>query len=76
MSFRQWLRELLAQGRYPSQYRMAKEFRVSEAAVTLWLKGEHRPGLESCAKISEATGKPLADIWELVRMDDRTDQAA
>ncbi len=69
MGFREWLRGLLRKGDYRSQYEMADAFQVQQSAVNHWLSGRHSPDLESCGHISEATGKPLADIYEMVRQD-------
>ncbi len=69
MSFRQWLRELLDQGQYRSQYQMAAAFGSKQPTINHWLRGSRRPDLGSCAKISKAIGKPLTDIVEMV-LDD------
>jgi len=66
MGFRAWLRGLLKDGVYRSQWEMADAFAVTQAAVNYWLSGRSRPDLESCGRISEVTGKPLAEIYEMV----------
>jgi len=76
MGFRAWLRGLLDNGTYRSQYEMADAFRVKQPTVNHWLHGRKRPDLESLSYVSEATGKPLADIWEMVRQDAREAEAA
>lgn len=69
MGFREWLRELLKRGAYRNQYDMADAFHVQQSAVNHWLQGRHRPNLDSCGLISKATGKPLADIYQMVGQD-------
>ena len=69
MGFRAWLRGLLEEGMYRSQYEMAESFGVRQPTINHWLHGARQPELESCALISEATGKPMAEIWEMVRAD-------
>ncbi|KKL50005.1 hypothetical protein LCGC14_2309800 [marine sediment metagenome] len=69
MGFREWLRGLLKNRTYRSQYEMAQAFSVKQPTVHHWLHGKKRPGRESCGHISDATGKPLADIYEMVRQD-------
>ena len=71
MSFRAWLRGLLREGKYRSQYQMADAYRVKQPTVANWLRGAKLPDLESCSHISEAEGVPLADIAEMVRQDAR-----
>ena len=71
MSFRAWLRRLLKEGKYRSQYQMADAYRVKQPTVANWLRGAKLPDLESCSHISEAEGIPLADIAEMVRRDAR-----
>ena len=69
MSFRAWLRGLLENGTYRSQHQMAKAFKVKQPTVNHWLHGRKRPEVESLSHVSEATGKSLADIWEMVKQD-------
>lgn len=69
MSFREWLRGLLEDGEYRSQVEMAEAFSVTQPAICYWLSGASRPDLESCGRISKVTGKPLADIAEMIRCD-------
>ena len=71
MSFRAWLRGLLDEGTYRSQYQMAEAFGVKQPTVNHWLKGLKRPELESCSRISAATGKPLVEIVEMVRREEK-----
>ena len=49
---------------------MADAFGVAEGAVIPWLSGRRRPDWESCNRISQATGKALADIYDMMRRDD------
>ena len=76
MGFREWLRELLEKGEYRSQYDMAEAFKVKQPTINHWLHGKKRPDLDSCGRISEATEKSLADIYEMVRLDARTPSTA
>lgn len=69
MGFRAWLRGLLEDGMYRSQYEMADAFGVKQPTINHWLHGSRQPDLESCARISKATAKPMADIWEMVHSD-------
>ena len=71
MGFREWLRELREKGEYGNQYDMAEVFQVTQPAISFWLSGQSRPDLDSCGRISEVTGTPLADIYEMVRQDAR-----
>ena len=67
--FRQWLRELLEDGVYPSQNQMAKAWKVSQPAVNAWLDGINQPGLQSCTRIADATGVPVSEIIAMVQQD-------
>ena len=69
MGFREWLRGLLKNRTYRSQYEMAEAFSVKQPTVTHWLQGKKRPDRESLGPVSEASGKPLADLYEMVRQD-------
>ncbi|KKN23170.1 hypothetical protein LCGC14_0907570 [marine sediment metagenome] len=75
MGFRKWLREL-RKGEYENQDEMAEAFQVTQPTISFWLSGHSSPDLDSCGRISEVTGKPLAEIYEMVRQDARTPSQA
>ena len=76
MGFREWLRELLEKGVYESQVEMAEAFQMTQPAVSFWQSGHSSPDLKSCGRISEATDKSMAEIYEMVRLDARTPSPA
>ena len=67
MSFREWLRTLLEEGVYETQEQMAADFGTKQSTIAHYLRGSRLPDVERCGLISEATGKPVADIVEMVR---------
>lgn len=70
MSFRAWLRGLLGKGRmYHRQEDMAEAFGASQPTISLWLSGDRRPERDLLDRISDATGTPVADILEMIRVD-------
>lgn len=71
MGFREWLRGLLEKGVYESQVDMAEAFQMTQPTISFWLSGHSSPDLDSCGRISEATDKSLAEIYEMVRQDAR-----
>ena len=71
MGFRAWLRGLLDEGKYRSQYQMADAFGVKQPTVNHWLQGERLPDRDRCSLISDATGEPVGRIMEMVSRDAR-----
>jgi len=71
MGFRAWLRGLLEDDVYGSQYEIAEAFGVKQPTINHWLQGLRQPDRESCIRISEASGEPLVHIMEMVRQDTR-----
>lgn len=72
MGFRVWLRGLLEEKTvYKSQYDLAERVGISQPTVANWLKGIRHPDRDRCDLISKATGKPVAEILEMVLMDAR-----
>lgn len=70
MSFRAWLRGLLGEGKlYRTQEEMAEAFGASQPTISLWRSGDRRPERDSLDRISEATGTPVTDILEMIRVD-------
>ena len=45
-----------------TQYEIAKKVGISQALVSLILKGTRKPGLRTLLKISKAYGVPITDL--------------
>jgi len=71
MSFREWLRSLLEDSVYETQEQMAVAFGTKQSTIAHYLRGSRLPDVERCGLISEATGKPIADIVGMVRKEAR-----
>lgn len=75
MGFRQWMRELLADRDW-TQEDAAEAMGTRQSTISCWLLGIRSPGLDSCERISDAIGVPMAQIVEMVRVDARDASAA
>lgn len=50
--------------RLPSQ--LAADLGVSHAAVSRWLSGKDKPGMQSCRRLAEYSGKPLQELLSAI----------
>ena len=73
MGFRAWVRELLED---TTQMELANRWQIGQSTIAHYKAGTRQPDRERSALISEAEGRPLADIVEMVRQDAREPSTA
>ena len=75
MGFRAWVRTLL-EDKEVTQTILAERWGVKQPTIAHYSAGTRHPDRERSALISEAEGRPLADIVEMVRQDARETSTA
>ena len=75
MGFREWVRTLL-EDEEVTQTVLAGRWGVAQPTIAHYRRGTRQPDRERSALISEAEGRPLADIIEMVRQDARGTSAS
>jgi hypothetical protein len=63
--FQEWLRPLVE--KYGTPAKLARAIRMSDAAVSAWVKGTAKPSRRGCKALSRETGIPALTIGKLAK---------